>query len=275
MSWAKVLQILDTAMVTPESYGWFHIFFFVLSIVVGIALCFILKDGKKHAPNVVLVTAIVVLLLEVYKMINFGYGDSYTTQLAYRFQWYAFPFQFCSTPMYVGLAAGLLRKGRIHESLCAYLATYAVFAGLCVMIYPGDVFIDTIGINIQTMICHGSMLTVGIYLFGSGYVKTEHKTILKALPVFCTMVLIAVGLNEWAYRTGLLEEHYFNMFYFSPYTDPHLPVYSDVQNALGVDNPLNFIVYIAAFTLAAYLILLIAMGIRALLTPTQKRKIYA
>lgn len=275
MSWAKVLQILDTAMVTPESYGWFHIFFFVLSVVVGVALCFILKDGKKHAPNVVLVTAIVVLLLEVYKMINFGYGDSYTTQLAYRFQWYAFPFQFCSTPMYVGLAAGLLRKGRIHESLCAYLATYAVFAGLCVMIYPGDVFIDTIGINIQTMICHGSMLTVGIYLFGSGYVKTEHKTILKALPVFCTMVLIAVGLNEWAYRTGLLEEHYFNMFYFSPYTDPHLPVYSDVQNALGVDNPLNFIVYIAAFTLAAYLILLIAMGIRALLTPTQKRKIYA
>lgn len=273
MNWAKVLQILDTAMVTPESYGWFHIFFFVLSIVAGVALCFILKDGKKHAPNVVLVTSIVVLLLEVYKMINFGF--TYEGEIDYDFPWGSFPFQFCSTPMYVGLAAGLLRKGRIHESLCAYLATYAVFAGLCVMIYPGDVFIDTIGINIQTMICHGSMLTIGIYLFGSGYVKTEHKTILKALPVFCTMVLIAVGLNEWAHRTGLLEEHYFNMFYFSPYTDPHLPVYSDVQNALGVDNPLSFVVYVAAFTLAAYLILLIAMGIRALLTPAQKRKLYA
>ena len=84
-----------------------------------------------------------------------------------------------------------------------------------------------------------------------------------------------MGLNEWAHRTGLLEEHYFNMFYFSPYTDPHLPVYSDVQNALGVDNPLSFVVYVAAFTLAAYLILLIAMGIRALLTPAQKRKLYA
>ena len=273
MNWAKVLQILDTAMVTPESYGWFHIFFFVLSIVAGVALCFILKDGKKHASNVVLVTSVVVILLEVYKMINFGF--TYEGEIDYNFPWGSFPFQFCSTPMYVGLAAGLLRKGRIHDSLCAYLATYAVFAGLCVMIYPGDVFIDTIGINIQTMICHGSMLTIGIYLFGSGYVKTEHKTILKALPVFCTMVLIAVGLNEWAHRTGLLEEHYFNMFYFSPYTDPHLPVYSDVQRALGVDNPLSFIIYVAVFSLAAYLILLIAMGIRALLTPAQKRKLYA
>ena len=273
MTWSKILQILDTAMTTPESYGWFHIFFFVLSIVAGIALCFVLKDGKKHAPNVVLITAVTVLLLEVYKMINFGF--TYEGEVDFNFPWSSFPFQFCSTPMYVGLLAGIIRKGRVHESLCAYLATYAMFAGLCVMIYPGDVFIDTVGINIQTMICHGSMLTVGIYLFGSGYVKTEHKTILKALPVFCTMVLIAVGLNEWGYRSGLVEKHFFNMFYFSPYEAPHLPVYSDVQNALGVDNPLSFVVYVAAFTLAAYLILLIAMGIRALLAPVKKRKLYA
>ena len=223
----------------------------------------------------VLVTSVVVILLEVYKMINFGFGTTYESVPDYNFQWYAFPFQFCSTPMYVGLLAGLLRNGRIHHSLCAYLATYAVFAGLCVMIYPGDVFISTVGINIQTMVCHGSMLTVGIYLFGSGYVKAEHKTILKALPVFCVMVGIAMGLNEWAYRSGLLEEHTFNMFYFSPYQDPHLPVYSNVQNVLGVANPLSFIVYVAGFTLAAYVVLLIAMGIRAVISPAKKQKQFA
>lgn len=274
MSWVRVLQILDSSMTTPEAYGWFHIFFFVLSIVVGIALCFALPDGKKHAPRVVFVTAIIVFALEIYKMINFTF-DYESGMVTADFPWYAFPFQFCSTPMYVGLLTALFRKGRIHDSLCAYLATYAVFAGLCVMIYPGDVFISTIGINIQTMVCHGSMLTVGIYLYGSGYVKTEHRTILKALPVFCTMALIAVGLNEWAFRTGLTKEHYFNMFYFSPYLDGHLPLYSDVQAALGVNNPLSFVIYVAVFTLAAYLILLIAMGVRALLSPTKKRKVFA
>lgn len=260
MSWAKVLAFLDTPMTEPSSYGWFHILFFALSIVTGVLLCVFLKNGKKYAPRVVFTTAVIVVLLEVYKMINFGF--SYEDGVSYSFPWYAFPFQFCSTPMYVGLLTGLFRKGKIHNALCAYLATFAVFAGLCVMVYPNDVFIETVGINIQTMICHGSMLTVGIYLYGSGYVKAEHKTILKALPVFCVMVAIAMGLNEWAYRSGLLEDHFFNMFYFSPHADPHLPVYSDVQNALGVANPLSFIIYVAAFTLAAYLILLIAMVLR-------------
>lgn len=273
MFWAKVLEILDTQMVEPASYGLFHIFWIVLSIAAGIALCIWLKDGEKYAPRVMLITAVTVIVLEIYKLINFSF--SYEDGISFSFPWYVFPFQFCSTPMYVGLLAGLIRKGRVHNGLCAYLATFAVFAGLAVMAYPNDVFVETMGINVQTMICHGSMLTIGIYLYGSGYVKTEHKTVLKALPVFCVAVAIACGLNEWAYRSGLLEEHSFNMFYFSPHQDPHLPVYSNVQEALGVANPLSFVVYVAGFTLAAYLMLLIAMGIRSLFTAKKKEKVLA
>ena len=268
MSWSRVLEILDAQMTEPASYGWFHLLFFALSIGAGIWLCICFKDAQKYAPRVVLTTAIIVIVLEIYKMINFGF--SYEDGISYSFPWGSFPFQFCSTPMYVGLLAGIIRRGRVHHSLCAYLATYAMFAGLCVMIYPNDVFIETIGINIQTMVCHGSMLSIGIYLLGTGYVKAEHKTVLHALPVFGTAVVIAMILNEWAFRTGMLEDHFFNMFYFSPHADPHLPLYSNVQNALGVANPLSFIIYVAGFTLAAYLVLLGAMGIRAFATRKTK-----
>ena len=264
MFWSRVLEILNAQMPEPASYGWFHLLFFALSIGAGIWLCIRFKDAQKYAPRVVLTTAIIVIVLEIYKMINFGF--SYEDGISYSFPWGSFPFQFCSTPMYVGLLAGIIRRGRVHRSLCAYLATYAMFAGLCVMIYPNDVFIETIGINIQTMICHGSMLSIGIYLLGTGYVKAEHKTVLHALPVFGAAVVIAMILNEWAFRTGMLEDHFFNMFYFSPHADPHLPLYSNVQNALGVANPLSFIIYVAGFTLAAYLVLLGAMGIRSLAT---------
>lgn len=259
MFWNRVLEILDTRMTCPEPYGWFHLLFFALAIAAGVLLCVFAKKDAASVRRVVLVTSIVVLLLEVYKLLNFGF--SYEGEITYSFPWYAFPFQFCSTPMYVGLLAGLTR-GRMHRCACAYLATYAVFAGLCVMIHPGDVFVETVGINIQTMVCHGSMLSIGIYLLGTDYVAAVHKTLLRAVPVFIGAVVVAMGLNEWAYRSGLLEEHYFNMFYFSPHTDPHLPLYSDVQNALGVANPLSFIIYVAGFTLGAYAVLLIAMGIR-------------
>lgn len=272
MFWTNVLKFLDTEMTEPASYGPFHLFFFALSIAVGVLLCLCVKNHKKNAPRIIFTTAVIVAVLEVYKMINFGF--SYEDGISYSFPWGSFPFQFCSTPMYAGLLVGLFRKGRIHDALCAYLATYAVFAGLCVMVYPNDVFIETVGINIQTMICHGSMLTIGIYLLGSGYVKAENRTLFKALPVFAAMVAVAMGLNEWAYRSGLLEEHFFNMFYFSPYADPHLPVYSNVQNALGVANPLSFIIYVAAFTLAAWLMLVIAMGLSRAFAP-RRRKVKA
>ena len=106
------------------------------------------------------------------------------------------------------------------------------------------------------------MVSVGIYLFGSGYVRAEHKTILKAAPVFCVAVAIAMILNEVAYRTGLLETETFNMFFISPYCDPSLPVYSTVQQ--HVAYPWCLVLYIAAFTLAAYLMVLAAMGIKRL-----------
>jgi hypothetical protein len=164
--------------------------------------------------------------------------------------------------MYMGLLAGITRKGKVHESLCAYLATYSIFAGICVMLYPVTVFVDTVGINIQTMFCHGSMIVIGVYLLATGYVKLEHKTILRAIPVFAICVTIASVMNEAAYYTGLLENHDFNMFFISRHAAPSLPVYSLVQEV--VPFPFCLIIYVGAFTLASYLILLVAMGLRVL-----------
>ncbi len=259
--WVELLKILDTKMEEPALYGWFHLVFFAASIGIGILLCVLHKKGiLKNPVKVVAVTAIIVIVLEVYKQINysFSYGEGVVT---FDYQWYSFPWQFCSLPMFVGALAGIIKKGKVHDSLCAFLGTYAVFAGLAIMVYPGDVFSSTVGISIQTMVCHGSMITVGIYLFYSGYVKLEHKTILKAMPVFAIAVGAAVIMNEIAYYSGLLESENFNMFYVSRHCAPHLPVYSEVQKL--VPYPLDLIIYILGFTLLAYLILLAAMGIKA------------
>lgn len=266
----SLLRILDAQMETPQPYGWFHLLWFAISLIAAVVLCVWHHKGgdERRVRNIVFGVAVTVIVLEIYKMINFSF--SYENGITFDFQWYAFPWQFCSTPMYVGFLTGIFRKGKIHESLCAYLATYAIFAGAAVMFYPTTVFIGTIGINIQTMICHGSMITVGIYLLYTGYVKLEHKTILKAMPVFATTLLIAVILNEIAYYSGLLETDTFNMFFVSRHCEPSLPVYSLVQGI--VPYPWCLLLYIFGFTTAAYLMLLIAMGVRALGRKLQRVK---
>lgn len=252
----EILRILDVQMAKPGLFGWFHIMWIALLILGSVGLCILHKSKKFSVPNVLLIVSVIVAVLEIYKQINysFTYGDG----ISYDYQWYAFPFQFCSTPMYVGLLAGIFKKGKFHDALCAYLATFSVFAGLCVMVYPGDVFVGTVGINIQTMICHGSMILLGVYLFYTGHVKPEWKTLLRAIPVFAVCVGLAAVMNEIAHATGLLERETFNMFFISPYCPASLPVYSQVQNLLAF--PWCLAVYILAFTLASGIMLMIAMG---------------
>ena len=254
-----LLKLMDLPMKTPSLFGWFHWLCLGLTVLSTVLLCRGHKqDSPQRVRSVVLTTSVIVIILEVYKQINYSF--SYGSGIDFDYQWYAFPFQFCSTPMYVGLAAGLVKKGWLRDVLYDYLATFSVFAGLCVMLYPGDVFCDTLGINIQTMICHGSMVVIGIYLIYTGEAKLQHKTVLKAAGVFACAVTLAVVLNEMAYFSGILKTETFNMFFISRHCAPSLPVYSSVQAV--VPYPWSLLIYVAVFTLAADLVLLSAMGIQ-------------
>ena len=265
--WRPLLGFLAIEATAPEAYGLYHIVW--LALIAGLTV-FAVLQGRKHnaetVNRVVFLTAVVVFALEIYKQIVFTFGDG-SGEASYS--WYAFPFQFCSTPMYVGLLLGIFRKGRVRQMLLSYLSCYALFAGLAVMLYPSDVYMRIVGINIQTMVCHGSMVVIGGYLLGSGQVQLEWRTLLKAMPVFAVCVAIAATLNELAYRVGILQEHTFNMFFISPYLECTLPVYSLVHNA--VPFPLNLILYILGFTAAAGLILLLCKGLQLLSRPLQQR----
>jgi hypothetical protein len=74
---------------------------------------------------------------------------------------------------------------------------------------------------------------------------------------------MAIIMNELAYRGGVLEKNAFNMFYISPHCPSTLPVYSAIQPL--VPYLVELLIYFAVFSLAAYVILLIAMGIGAII----------
>ena len=247
-----ILDILHFEVKVPRLYGGFHLAWLAASFFIAV-YCAVRypKLSESSLRRGLLISSLVVIGLEVYKQIvfTFSFGDKLTID----YQWYIFPFQFCSTPMYVGLAAALVRSRKIYNCLCAYLATFSFFAGLAVMFYPSTVFTDTLGVNIQTMVCHGMMVSTGVYLLFSGHVKPNLKTLLRAMPVFIVLLASAMAMNEAAYRAGIIPAETFNMFFISPYCAPSLPVYSLVQAV--VPYPVSVIVYFCGFTLAAGIVL--------------------
>ena len=91
----EILLILKTRAEVPSSYGWFHVIFWILSILAGIWLCKKFKDpDEKTVRRILLAMGIVCIVLEIYKQIvlTFSYEYGFIT---YDYQWYVFPYQFC------------------------------------------------------------------------------------------------------------------------------------------------------------------------------------
>ncbi len=262
----RILAYLDMRMSLPSIFGWYHILCLVITIGLCVLVYFIGRKLSDKSFNLILgITAITMIVLEAYKQVNFSYDVENDT---WSYQWYAFPFQFCATPMYVMALAALLKEGKLKNMLCSYLATYGLFAGLVVMLYPSDVFTSIIGINIQTMIHHGVMVVLGVLMYVSGRVKFSHKVILHGLPVFASFVGLATVANILFHYFGPAD-HTFNMFYISPYYPCTLPVLSMFYGK--VPYLVFLIIYVGGFTLAGYVMSLIAMGISKLRTLILKK----
>lgn len=256
----KIIAALSATMKEPTPYGWFHLMMFSIMIAIAVIIAIAFRNSTdKQNRIILLVFACISLSLELYKQLVFSYD---ATNDSWTYHWcYTFPFQFCSTPMYVAFIASLLKKGKVQDSLLSFLAVYGMPAGLLVMITVGDIFVDLIGINIQTMVHHGTQVVFGVYLFTSGRVKINWKTPLKALPVFVTLVAIALTLDIVIYK-GLGIDN-FNMFFISPYFEPPIILFPLIYN--NFPYPIFLLAYIFGFTLLAYITTLIAFGIKMLI----------
>lgn len=248
----KILEFLNSEMTTPVAYtgletSWFH---YLSLILTAIVFYFLLKMFKKgDIPKIkktILILGIVMLLLEVYKQIIFTYQENH-------YQWYAFPFQFCSTPMYLYIILGFTKNKKIASYLVAFLATYGTFAGVAVMLYPSSVFVPTIGINIQTMVHHGLIAAVGLALLLTS-VPINYKTLLKGMSVFVILVTIAYMMN--ILFNVFIDTATFNMFFINPKYGTEIPVLSMIEP--NVPHFIFLIVYVLGFSLMALLMLLIA-----------------
>ena len=247
----EILQFLNGEMNRPLPYGtlsqgWFHYLSLVLVIIGSIISITRMKNmSDAKLKKVLLIFAGLLILFEIYKQLIFSY------QANWDYQWYIFPFQFCSTPMYVALVAGLTKNKKVFEALKIFLATFGLFAGLAVMLYPMTVFVSTIGINIQTMVHHGGMAIIGLGLIAN-HIKLESKSIFKASAVFSILVGIALVMNM--IFNAWIHDGTFNMFFINPRFENGLPILGLFQPL--VPAPIFILIYIFGFSLCAYIMLL-------------------
>lgn len=230
----KIYDIANATMEAPVSFGSFHLMFVAAFVILSVICVLLFKNcTDKTFRGITALVWVVILALEIYKQIVFSlYLDGGV--FSWDYSWYAFPFQFCSSPLYILPIIAFSSNEKLRDRCIAYMMTFSLFAGLAVFCYPNDVFMSIVGINYQTMIHHGSQILMGI-LCGVRYrAKLSAKFFLGGVRIFVVMVFIAMILNvatHYAFPIFGIDET-FNMFFISPYFDCTLPLLSMVFSVI-------------------------------------------
>ena len=254
----KVVSFFGKTMNMPKAYGVFH----TVSIIVILSACLVAvffrkRIDEKFLAYSMLVFGIVMAVFEVYKQIVMSYSPITDT---WKYPWYIFPFQFCSTPIYITFIAFMLYKLKKRDqfkALTAFLGTYSLI-GAVVVLFVGtnSVFSSIIGVNVQTMLHHGIMLLLAVMILFSGTVYFSLKTAVSAFKVFCVLVTMALVMNS-IYGDGTK----FDMFYLAPESRFVYPMFNKLFGG-NLPHFVYVIGYIVLFTLGMFLIL----GIGRLIT---------
>lgn len=242
----KILYFLQGEMETPKPFGWFHLLWIFL-VIISIFILYKIrnKHSEKQLKVILFIYGIVALLLELVKQIiwTFNY-DTSLNLVTWDYQWYAFPFQLCTTPIFISLICIFLKNNKLRKSLLSYMAFVTIIGSFMTIIIPDSCFVKMIEINIHTMWLHCGSFVVSVYLLLSGEVEISKKNLVSALKVFLIFILIAEALNIIIYYSGLLGGETFNMFYISPYFVSSLPIFDIIQQ----NTP--FIVFLLIYILA-------------------------
>ncbi len=231
-----MIRFSDFNLLVPNPYGIFHI----ISLIILVLSIMYLKKHQtsllKQSNKVYFYAMILIVGMEIYKQFSMSFDLGY-----FKYPWHIFPYQLCSTPIYILLGVNLIKQKRINQTLINYLAIINLVAGLSVMLVPTNVFTDKIMISIQTMVHHGLMVWIGAYAIlqhPKRYTKQEY---LDLTILFSILIFIAVVINQVAYDHQIA----LNLFFISPYDDKVFSAVMFIRENLSYFNFL--LVYFLSF----------------------------
>jgi len=266
----QMLYFLQGEMNTPKAFGWFHLLWIFLSFFT-IFILYKLKPryNEKQLKIVLAIYGIVALLLELIKQVIWSFNyDPITNLVTWDYQWYAFPFQLCTTPIYIALICLFLKDTKVRKALFSYLSFITILGSIATIIMPDSCFVKTIEVNIHTMFLHLGSFVVSIYLLITGEVKLTRKSLIDASLVFIILVLFANFLNIIVYQSKVLNGETFNMFYISPYFPSTLPIFDIIYDK--VPYLIFLITYISVIIAGAIIIYYIALLIKIICKKNKK-----
>lgn len=251
-----VLESTAWKMETPQMYGAFHIIFSAVLIILAAAGA--VRAGRLSVHGRIRLLTVcgwILIAMEVYKqlflyhIVNGGVYD-----------WWYFPFQLCSVPMYLCVLLPLLTRsgttGKICSAVLTFLASYSFLGAAATFAVPEDILRPYVVLTVHGFVWHGILMFISLTIFLSGMADLSLRGFIRSSAIFLVMCAAAVCINIAAepamaasHAAGLLPNSYAAMFYLNPYHISPQPVVDAVQKSAGI--PLGLALYVIAIIAAS------------------------
>ncbi|MBQ8859126.1 MAG: YwaF family protein [Clostridia bacterium] len=225
----KFLTDLMTAtawtMEKPKAYGSFHLTFTIVGFAVCVLLAYLLRNlGERGNRRLLTSVGLFLIITEVYKQLFYTYyigGGEY--------QWWIFPFQLCSIPMYLCVIAPWVKSKRLSRAMYAFMTTFNLLGGFITFFEPSGIVHGYWTLTLHAFIWHMALVFIGFYLVASGRGATEKQHLVGAILTFLVLCVVAFCINLlfWGPSNGSI-----NMFFVGP-KNSSLIVFKQISEAAG------------------------------------------
>ncbi len=187
------------------------------------------QTGYKKRIRVLAVLGWLMALSEIYKQLFLYYIVNEGA-----FDWWFFPFQLCSVPMYMCILLPLVKE-KVQKILLTFMTGFTFLSAVCALIYPEDMLRPYVSLTVHGFAWHGILLLISIVAGASGMADLTLKGYLRSVWLFLGLAATAVVINVIGERmsAGSALSSYPNMFYLSPFHPSNQPFVDIVEKSLG------------------------------------------
>ena len=242
-----ILEITAWRMETPQMFGALHLA--LLSAAVCLPVFGVMRAKRLSSDRCVRLLTVcgwVLVILELYKQLFLFFVVHNGV-----YDWWYFPFQLCSVPMYLCILLPLIVRSELLKSaVLNFLASFTFVSAVAALVYPEDFLRSYVTLTLHGFIWHGILLFISLTSALTGIAALTKQGFARSVVLFISLCFVAVFINIYAepamaaaHSAGLLSDQYAAMFYLNPYhLSPQLLI-GTIQKSAGI--PAGLALYIA------------------------------
>ena len=241
------LQKTAWPMTPPAPWSAFHVMVSLSGLLIaGFLARFLAQHYKSHACLILWICGVLLGTGELYKqlflyeIVNHG-----------RYDWWYFPFQLCSTPMYLCLVFPLLPGGIPRRTAAAYLESFGLLGGIMALTEPSGLMHPYWTLTLHGFLWHFILILLGVYCGRKGLADAGAGGFFRMLPLYGLCCSIAIFINTME-QLCIYPRDYSDLFYINCFFPSEQPFFHQLSLWLG--NVWCHILYVLASCCGAGLI---------------------